>query len=408
MWKQKLTSFIKYLGVYCLIYLLVLFAFYFVFPKNFVLRTTRVFALSTDSSLEFEIYADSDATEKVTYIDWGNVTSRLVSHNVYIRNEGSQSLAVNVYTSNWNVSYNKYLFVFLNSTKRVININEVVPFSINLLVSYCSPRFSFSFDINVFSYIPSTLDAFADYNHVNDGKFNILQYNQQLQANSYPYIVNETHHIESLALSSNQMTVNVSAPTGATSTTEIYVAGYGEPSRIIINNATYNGWTFNALQNLLTIFWVHQSPINIVIQWFTVGPSFLRQTQLYLVLTTAYSYEPSQPANIGGWLTDIYNNPLQDATITILFNWLTQKQHAKTDNKGNFLISFTTPQTQGQYNITINYAGNTQYTQCGQNITITIHKTPNPQTFIGFYIIPTILLLIGAAIFFKRVTKTKK
>jgi hypothetical protein len=201
---------------------------------------------------------------------------------------------------------------------------------------------------------------------------------------------------------------SLTAPSTTNST--LYLGNLNEPTYVQVNGVEQNkGTAWSYTSTTLTINTTHSSTATITVDWNPrdVGPSFLRQTKLNGLATT-YTFEPSQPTNITGWLTDIYANTIQDAPITILYNWLNQEQHAKTDKQGNFHLSFITPFTEGQYNITIKYAGNTQYTPCTQNITITIHKTPNPQTFISFYIIPAILLVIGAALFFKRIIKTKR
>ena len=96
------------------------------------------------------VYWDSSCTSKVTSIDWGSLEpGAQVVKTVYIRNEGTVPVVLNMTTDNWNpASARDYITLTWNREDYVLNSGSAVSADLTLSVSSgVSGVTSFSFDI---------------------------------------------------------------------------------------------------------------------------------------------------------------------------------------------------------------------------------------------------------------------
>ncbi|NWG11166.1 hypothetical protein HXY33_05390 [Candidatus Bathyarchaeota archaeon] len=108
----------------------------------------NVSAVETTGNLK--VFWDQSCTQSVITIDWGTImwgqTKQIM---VFIRNDGNQTLYLNLKTSNWNPSYayDSLLFSF-NRTKLLVSAEEVDKIILRLYVSLVTQNIhKFSFDI---------------------------------------------------------------------------------------------------------------------------------------------------------------------------------------------------------------------------------------------------------------------
>ena len=96
------------------------------------------------------VYWDSSCTSKVTSIDWGSLEpGAQVVKTVYIRNEGTVPVVLNMTTDNWNpASVRDYITLTWNREDYMLSSGSVVSADLTLSVSSgVSGVTSFSFDI---------------------------------------------------------------------------------------------------------------------------------------------------------------------------------------------------------------------------------------------------------------------
>ena len=96
------------------------------------------------------VYWDSSCTSKVTSIDWGSLEpGAQVVKTVYIRNEGTVPVVLNMTTDNWNpASARDYITLTWNREDYVLSSGSAVSADLTLSVSSgVSGVTSFSFDI---------------------------------------------------------------------------------------------------------------------------------------------------------------------------------------------------------------------------------------------------------------------
>jgi len=82
-------------------------------------------------------------------------------------------------------------------------------------------------------------------------------------------VTNLASNITTLSYGNNKLTITINAPTGTTSTTEIYTASKGKPTSV--TGAT--SWSYDGGTKLLTLTASHSSSVTITIDWTTTSTS---------------------------------------------------------------------------------------------------------------------------------------
>ena len=72
------------------------------------------------------------------------------------------------------------------------------------------------------------------------------------------------------AYDANQLTYNVSAPTGASSTTKVYCGDKGEPTSVYASEGTLS-WHYNSATMTLELQITHLGPAKVVVDWRLLG-----------------------------------------------------------------------------------------------------------------------------------------
>ena len=98
------------------------------------------------------VYSDNACTTALSAISWGTLNPGDVkTYTVYVRNEGTVSVMLNMTVSNWNPSSaSSYITLTWNKEKSTLTAGQVVPAVLTLSVSSSvSGVTSFSFDITI-------------------------------------------------------------------------------------------------------------------------------------------------------------------------------------------------------------------------------------------------------------------
>lgn len=92
-----------------------------------------------------------------------------------------------------------------------------------------------------------------------------------LKPNGIPYIIETTHPKDLTAsYSSDKLNFTVSAPSGTTTTTKVYVGDKGEPTQVYTINGNLTS-SYNASTTILTLNLLHDGPANILVDWRIPG-----------------------------------------------------------------------------------------------------------------------------------------
>ena len=99
--------------------------------------------------------------------------------------------------------------------------------------------------------------------------FTILtKYYYQIYQPSNPYLISTTQEITATSYSSNQLSFTVSAPSGTTSTTKVYVGDKGNATEVW--GAT--SWNYNATSKILSVTRLHTvAAVGISVFWYPTG-----------------------------------------------------------------------------------------------------------------------------------------
>jgi hypothetical protein len=121
-----------------------------VLASGFTHSSVRIRGSGTVKAVGVGVFWDSNCTNPVSFIDWGMVEPGSMNNvTVYVRNEGNVAANISLATENWNPSSaSDYLALSWNYDGRQLNLQEVVPITLNLTVSSSVHGIeSFSFDI---------------------------------------------------------------------------------------------------------------------------------------------------------------------------------------------------------------------------------------------------------------------
>jgi len=137
---------------------LILFSFMLLVTTNTI---TNVSAVETDG---VGVYWDSNCADRVSSIDWGNLTPGSVkSIVVYIRNEVEEPMYLIMSTTNWNPSKaSDYITLRWDYTGRRADPDEVLQITLTLSISrYIEGISNFSFDIIITGsdHLPGDVDG---------------------------------------------------------------------------------------------------------------------------------------------------------------------------------------------------------------------------------------------------------
>jgi hypothetical protein len=100
----------------------------------------------------------------------------------------------------------------------------------------------------------------------------LAQYYSQIYKPTNPYLLSTDKEIIASSYADNKFTFTVSAPSGTTSTTKVYVGDKGEPKRVLIDNID-QPVNYNFSTKIVTITATHASnPPEIVVDWNTYPP----------------------------------------------------------------------------------------------------------------------------------------
>lgn len=123
---------------------LILFALMFLMTSNTIINVSAVEANGLGA------YWDSNCTDRVDSINWGNLTPGSLNNTiVYIRNEVEEPIYLILETTNWRPSEaSQYLSLGWDYTGQWINPGEALQITLTLGVSqYVEGILSFNFDI---------------------------------------------------------------------------------------------------------------------------------------------------------------------------------------------------------------------------------------------------------------------
>jgi len=97
-------------------------------------------------------YWDRNCTDPVRFVDWGTVgPESTVNVTVFVKNEGSQAISLNITAENWSpIEATSYMTFSSNYMGQTIDLRESLQITLSLTTSpYIEEITSFSFDINV-------------------------------------------------------------------------------------------------------------------------------------------------------------------------------------------------------------------------------------------------------------------
>lgn len=143
-----------------------------------------------------------------------------------------------------------------------------------------------------------------------------------------PYVIVTDAQLISQSYSDNKFTFTVSATSGQTSTTKIYVGDKGQPKDVI----GAASWSYNASTKILTVIAVHSSSTIIIVKWKLPGDinddSAVNATDLSL-LGNAYGSTDEPPPN-ANWNPEADLNG--DNIIDLLDLAIIGENYGKTEN----------------------------------------------------------------------------
>jgi hypothetical protein len=97
-------------------------------------------------------YWDNNCTDPVSFIDWGTIwPGSTVNVTVFVKNEGSQAISLNITAENWTpIETASYMAFSSNYMGQTINLQENLQITLSLTTSPNIEEIaSFSFDISV-------------------------------------------------------------------------------------------------------------------------------------------------------------------------------------------------------------------------------------------------------------------
>jgi len=97
-------------------------------------------------------YWDNNCTDPVSFIDWGTIwPGSTVNVTVFVKNEGSQAISLNITAENWTpIETMSYMTFSSNYMGQTIDLRENLQITLSLTTSpYIEEITSFSFDISV-------------------------------------------------------------------------------------------------------------------------------------------------------------------------------------------------------------------------------------------------------------------
>jgi len=147
--KRKLFSPILTATLILLVYVV---SSYSLINKN-LSNTGRI--VEGSPSLSFDVYTNSSCMEKVTMMNWGNITiGQNKTHSNYIRNEASTPMQLSMHTTDWNPSIAiQYLALTWNYQNQTIQPSNGLYINFFLYVSWDTQyvtTFSFVIIISAF------------------------------------------------------------------------------------------------------------------------------------------------------------------------------------------------------------------------------------------------------------------
>lgn len=194
----------------------------------------------------------------------------------------------------------------------------------------------------------------------------------------------------------------IDAPSGTTSTIEIYCGSYGKPYSVYVDPPSeLVSWSYNVSSSILTVQVKHGSPANLTVSWVAEYTGGSPGVSTYILLPSSKKIPPNSLVELRGRLIDDFGYSVPYAKLTVTFLWNGSQITVTTDSDGYFTVKFMTPSENGKYAIYIYYPGDSQRTPCEATYTFTVGLTPLTPQFTP----PTLhltwqqkLILIGCAI----------
>jgi len=118
--------------------------------------TSHFFIIGSGGTVNLPIgvgfYWDSNCTNPVSFLDWGDIQpGSTINVTVFVRNEGSQTISLNITAENWYpIETASYMIFSIDYMGQKVNPQETVQITLSLTTSSSIEEItSFNFDINV-------------------------------------------------------------------------------------------------------------------------------------------------------------------------------------------------------------------------------------------------------------------
>lgn len=102
--------------------------------------------------IDVGLYWDNECTNPISFIDWGSIQPGSAKNMaIFVRNEGSQAISLNITAENWQpMEVTSYMVFSSNYNGQTIDIHETLQLILTLATSESLEGIqSFSFDLNL-------------------------------------------------------------------------------------------------------------------------------------------------------------------------------------------------------------------------------------------------------------------